>query len=262
MQPHPFTNSRFGITAGILLILLAMAVLGGLLSLYGGIPLPAAWTDASLFAGLLAVCGILSWFFFPYIRPWQAQIVMTLLVQSICLGVCYTTVSLLGMEDSAAFVRGLPLRFVTGVLYWIVLMQGYRIIQLKGEKQENEEPSPPLPVPVAEPSERLDRISVKDGVRIHLVHLDELHYIQASGDYVTLFTTTGQYIKEQTMKYFETHLPPASFVRIHRSTIVSAEQIMRVELFGKESYRVRLKSGVSLRASGTGYKLLKERLNL
>ena len=39
-----------------------------------------------------------------------------------------------------------------------------------------------------------DRISVKDGSRIHLIHLEELLYIQASGDYVALFTTDGQYI--------------------------------------------------------------------
>jgi DNA-binding LytR/AlgR family response regulator len=64
------------------------------------------------------------------------------------------------------------------------------------------------------------------------------------------------------MKYFDSHLPPAVFVRIHRSTIVNANHIMRVELFGKESYRVRLKNGASLRASIAGYKLLKERLGL
>ena len=83
-----------------------------------------------------------------------------------------------------------------------------------------------------------------------------------AGDYVTIFTPDGQYVKEQTMKYFETHLPPALFVRIHRSCIVNTEQILRVELFGKENYQVRLKNGVCLRASNAGYKLLKERLSL
>jgi DNA-binding LytR/AlgR family response regulator len=87
-------------------------------------------------------------------------------------------------------------------------------------------------------------------------------YIQACGDYVTLFTPTGQYIKEKTMKFFDTYLPSTTFVRIHRSTIVNTDHIVRVELFGKESYSIRLKNGVSLRASITGYKLLKERLNL
>ncbi|MCD7852169.1 MAG: LytTR family transcriptional regulator [Parabacteroides sp.] len=108
----------------------------------------------------------------------------------------------------------------------------------------------------------LDRVSVKDGSRIHIIHLDELLYLQAGGDYVTLFTPEGQFVKEQTMKYFETHLPPTVFVRIHRSCIVNTEQILRVELFGKENYQVRLKNGVCLRASSGGYKLLKGRLSL
>jgi hypothetical protein len=268
MLPHPFTNSRLSVLAGSLLILAAIALLGGLLILYGPLQPLAAAVDAGLFIGLLAVCGILSWFFFTHIRVWQAQVVMTLLVQGLCLGVCHTALSLLELEDAGLFAHMLPLRLTVGILCWIVLMQGYHILQIKEEKQEGEKekdkPAAPLPslAAPAEPAEWPDRISVKDGLRIHLVQLDELLYIQACGDYVTLFTHTGQYVKEQTMKYFETHLPSISFVRIHRSTIVNANHIMRVELFGKESYCVRLKNGVSLRVSGAGYKLLKERLNL
>ncbi|MCD8262556.1 MAG: LytTR family transcriptional regulator DNA-binding domain-containing protein [Bacteroides sp.] len=108
----------------------------------------------------------------------------------------------------------------------------------------------------------LQRIPVKDGTRIHLIPVEELHYIEACGDYVTLFTKSGQYVKEQTMKYFESHLPEKEFVRIHRLYIIAAGQILRIELFGKESYQVRLKNGVSLLASNGGYKLLKQRLEL
>ena len=64
------------------------------------------------------------------------------------------------------------------------------------------------------------------------------------------------------MKYFEQSLPSPAFVRIHRSTIVHTAQIARIELFGKETYQVRLKNGVTLRASYSGYKLLKEKLAL
>jgi hypothetical protein len=267
MLPHPLTYSRLSLAAGVLLVLTAVALLWGLLILYGCFPLLTALADAAFFMGMLAVCGMLSWFFFAYIRVWQAQIMMTLLVQMICLGVCYTGVSLLELEDINSFGRMLPLRLTAGILCWVVLMQAYHILQMKGETQPGEEekekkdPAESLSSP-AESAERIERISVKDGVRIHLVQIDELLYIQACGDYVTLFTTTGQYVKEQTMKYFDTHLPPASFVRIHRSTIVNTNQIMRVELFGKETYCVRLKNGVSLRISGAGYKLLKERLGL
>jgi hypothetical protein len=265
MIAPPFTTSRSGIAAGLLILLPAIALLAGLLMLYGDMGLLAALVDASFFVGLLALCGMLSWFFFTHIGVWQAQVVMTLLVQGICLGVCYTAVSLTELEDTDLFGRMIPLRLSVGILAWIVLMLSYHILQIKGEKRELEKDTEEQPIPLPTPTEQmecLDRISVKDGVRIHLVQLDELLYILASGDYVTLFTATDQYVKEQTMKYFDTHLPPASFVRIHRSTIVNTNHIMRVELFGKESYCVRLKNGVSLRASSAGYKLLKERLGL
>jgi hypothetical protein len=265
MLPHPFTNSWINVVAGIFFILSAIALQGGLLVLYGNLPLLVALTDAGLFVGLLAVCGILSWFFLTFIQVWQAQIAITLLVQAICTGGCYMVVSFLAMEDIDLFGRMIPLRQMIGVLYWIVWMLSYHILQIKKEKQacekEKEEPVAALS-PERKSAECLDRISVKDGVRIHLIQIDELLYIQACGDYVTLFTHTGQYVKEQTMKYFDAHLSPAAFVRIHRSTIVNANHIMRVELFGKESYRVRLKNGDCLRASSAGYKLLKERLGL
>lgn len=95
--------------------------------------------------------------------------------------------------------------------------------------------------------EPIDRITVKDGSRIHIIKVEELLYIQACGDYTTLVTSTGEYIKEQTMKYLETHLPADNFVRIHRSSIVNITQISRLELFGKETYQLILKNGVKLR---------------
>ncbi len=92
--------------------------------------------------------------------------------------------------------------------------------------------------------------------------MEDILYIQACGDYTTLITPNGEYVKEQTMKYFETHLPEDNFVRIHRSTIVNVTQISRVELFGKETYQVLLKKGVKLRVSLSGDRLLKVRLGL
>ena len=154
-------------------------------------------------------------------------------------------------------------RFLIAITLW------YRLIVTKEEVQnlEMEKELAVHQVNVAEqqeesPMEWIDRITVKDGSRIHLVKADELIYIQACGDYVMLITPTGEYLKEQTMKYFETHLSPDTFVRVHRSTIVNVTQISRVELFGKETYQLLLKNGVKLRVSLSGYRLLKERLGI
>lgn len=176
----------------------------------------------------------------------------------------------------APFVDTLPFRALFGVLCWSVVMLWYKlyVCRLSGEEEKgtveevplyqltDEKKQPEEEIATRLPEEHIDRITVKDGSRIHLIAIEHLLYVQACGDYVTLVTPDGQYIKELTMKYLETHLPASGFVRIHRSTIVNVTQISRVELFGKENYRLLLKNGDKLRVSLSGYKLLKARLEL
>lgn len=106
------------------------------------------------------------------------------------------------------------------------------------------------------------RIAVKSGQKIHVVPTGDIIYIGAEGDYVMLYTKDSRFLKEKTMKYMETHLDPFQFVRIHRSTILNVNFISRVEIYDKESYAVLLKNNVSLKASISGYKLLKQLLKL
>lgn len=271
MQPQPFIESIPYRIAGIVIMLIVLLVHASLLVFYGHIDWEVALLDGLIFISLFATSGFLLWFVTGVLRAIQAQLALAILVQAICIAGCFAFESLFMKEPPLWFADTLPLRFVYGSLCWIILTQWYRINQLK-ERQEDEpgqseedciQTDRTVIISASETeTSLLDRITVKDGSRIHIIQLDELLYIQACGDYVTFFTTTGQFIKEQTMKFFELHLPATRFVRIHRSCIINVEQIMRIELFGKESYQVRLKSGVSLRASNGGYKLLKERLSL
>lgn len=113
-----------------------------------------------------------------------------------------------------------------------------------------------------EKEELLQRIAVKNRHKVHVIGVGEILYLEAEGDYVMIHTRDGNYLKEKTMKYFESHLDPEKFIRIHRSFIVNAEAIERIELYDKESYSVLLKNGASLRASTSGYKLLKQVLHM
>lgn len=267
MFTHPFTESLKCRAASVLITLSVVAVNGGLLMFYGGTAAVPAFVDSIVSVGLLAAAGYAAWFALVSIHIWQVKIMLMLFVQCISLGVSYAVLSLADMADTAFFLKSLPLRVLFGLLCWTILLQWYRFKQkadeVRAEAAEAEERRSRQPAPelVQEAQEIIDRITVKDGSRIHIIRLEELLCLQSSGDYVTLFTPAGQYIKEQTMKYFETHLP-AVFVRIHRSAIVNTNHILRVELFGKENYQVKLKNGISLRASIAGYKLLKERLAL
>ncbi len=265
MLPHPFTESIRHKATGLVAMVVVMAIQWGLLVGYAGAHPWPALADSILSIALLSVAGYMAWYALGFIRAWQVHILLTFLVQFVCLGGCFMLLALIGAMEAEVFIRSLPLRFLTGILAWVILLQWYWLLQktdrMETELAEKEREAETAASGQAGRTELIDRISVKDGARIHIVHLEELYCLQASGDYVTLCTPSGQYIKEQTMKYFETNLPP-TFVRIHRSVIVNTEFIQRVELFGKETYQVRLKNGQSLRASSAGYKLLKERLEL
>lgn len=52
------------------------------------------------------------------------------------------------------------------------------------------------------------------------------------------------------------------FVRVHRSHIVNVEKILRIELYEKQNQMLTLKNGDQIRASVSGYKALREALNL
>jgi two-component system, LytTR family, response regulator len=110
--------------------------------------------------------------------------------------------------------------------------------------------------------EFLQRIAVKSRHKVTVVPTDDIIYLEAEGDYVMIHTRESKHLKEKTMKYFETHLDPAQFIRIHRSYIVNARFIDRIEYYDKETYMVLTKTGDKLRASTSGYKLLKQTLNM
>ena len=60
------------------------------------------------------------------------------------------------------------------------------------------------------------------------------------------------------MKFYETHLDPQHFIRVHRSYLVNINLLKQVELIGKESYRLTLITGEQLPVSKSGYVKLKE----
>jgi len=133
--------------------------------------------------------------------------------------------------------------------------------QIQSGQQEPKEVAK-LVTALDERTDVLQRIAVKTRHKIEVIPVADLIYIEADDDYVTLHTPSGNFLKEKTMKFMESHLDPALFVRIHRSFIVNISQIARLELYQKETYNVVLKNGDSIRASSSGYKELKQRLNL
>ena len=64
------------------------------------------------------------------------------------------------------------------------------------------------------------------------------------------------------MQYFEDSLPPQEFIRIHRSCIINASLITRIDLHEKDNHIALLTTGARLPVSKAGYGKLKEVLGI
>jgi two-component system, LytTR family, response regulator len=109
--------------------------------------------------------------------------------------------------------------------------------------------------------ERIERVVVKSNTKISVIPVDKIIYLEAEDDYVMVYTREGKHLKQATMKYFEEHLDPKDFMRVHRSFIVRIDQVVQLEPYGKDSYVAKLKEGASVHISKSGFKNLKEKLN-
>jgi DNA-binding LytR/AlgR family response regulator len=66
---------------------------------------------------------------------------------------------------------------------------------------------------------------VKEKGVLSKVLVDEITYIQALGDYLTIYTQTGKHVVHMTLKNFLERFPTPNFHRIHRSYIVALDKI-------------------------------------
>lgn len=107
----------------------------------------------------------------------------------------------------------------------------------------------------------LHRIVVRSGTKINIIAVDKIRYIEAMDDYVGIHTPQGKFLKQQTMKYFEQHLPTKDFVRVHRSYILRLSELSKLEPYSKDSYVAVLKGEGQIPVSRAGYSKLKEVLN-
>lgn len=107
-----------------------------------------------------------------------------------------------------------------------------------------------------------NRVVVKDGSKIKIIPVHQIHYLEAADDYVKIMTAEASFLKKRTMSFFEQSLAIHHFVRIHRSYIVNTQLITRIDPHEKDSHLVILSTGAKLPASKSGYSKLREVLGI
>jgi DNA-binding LytR/AlgR family response regulator len=92
-----------------------------------------------------------------------------------------------------------------------------------------------------------DYFFIKCGSKYEKIFFDDILYIQGMQNYVTIYTNKGKYLTLLYLKNLEENLDNKSFIRVHKSYIVSVSKIEGIE--GNEifiqSYRIPISRNYS-----------------
>jgi two-component system, LytTR family, response regulator len=104
------------------------------------------------------------------------------------------------------------------------------------------------------PEPELDRrLAFKTGGRVVFLELDDIDWLSAAANYVTLNVGAESYLLREGIGHISDRLDPKKFVRIHRSTIVNVQKIKELQPVNSGEYIVVLKDGKELSCS-RGYR--------
>jgi two-component system LytT family response regulator len=114
----------------------------------------------------------------------------------------------------------------------------------------------------AESPSQQNRVVVKDGNKIKIIPVHQIHFLEAADDYVKIVSNDGSFLKKRTMSFFEKSLAQFQFVRVHRSFIVNTQLITRIDAYEKDGHLLLLTTGEKIPVSKSGYSKLKEVLGI
>ena len=93
------------------------------------------------------------------------------------------------------------------------------------------------------------RFTVRVGKELVFIESDTIDWIEAAGDYAELHVALKTYLIRQSLSTLENMLDREDFFRVHRSTIIRLDRIIRISALANRDGSVTLRDGVSLRVS-------------
>ena len=237
-------------------------------------------TDGLIYGVILYLMGIILWNIFRFALPanYSPQYrflfisFLALLTALIITGAELFAIYLCFPSMFDTFSTTIPLRLFFSLLIFVIIRLFYLFyfekqshfkedagwetsVKLEDDNHEGSEDDEKATIPV------IDRITVRSGQSIKIIPIEDISFIKADGDYISINTSTGYWLKEQTMKFTEDSLPADRFVRIHRSYIVNVNHISRIERYG-EQQQVVLHNNEKIKISAARYQVLKQSLGI
>lgn len=95
----------------------------------------------------------------------------------------------------------------------------------------------------------IKRIPVKNAGRTIYLHVDEIDWISAAGNYLELHIGRKTHLIRERLSVLEGKIDPEKFVRIHRSTVLNVERVKEVHPLFNGDQIVILQDGTDLTIS-------------
>ncbi|MEO0470885.1 MAG: LytTR family DNA-binding domain-containing protein [Bacteroidota bacterium] len=86
----------------------------------------------------------------------------------------------------------------------------------------------PSPLPLV-PKLQTEHLFIKGDKRFHQIRIADIRFIEAFGNYVKVYVKDQMLLTHRKISDFEKRLPQSSFLRVHKSFIVSIPHIEQIE---------------------------------
>lgn len=134
--------------------------------------------------------------------------------------------------------------FNTGAVDY--LLKPVRRERLEAALQKVRQLAPAKPPSALKPSEPLRKIVGRLGSDYHMIDPADVIAFQADDEVVWVIASAGRFLAGHTLKSLIERLPPTSFRRIHRKTIINTRHIRKISPLSSKRWLVRMSNGLEL----------------
>lgn len=131
---------------------------------------------------------------------------------------------------------------------------------LKRKKQENHNLEELLLSIKGEKTSYETHIFVQKSEKLFNLPVEEIIFLEASGDYTIITTKTDQFVSSSGIGKLEEILNPEIFIRVHRSTIINLNFLKEIERHLNGGMVVKMQNGKSFPVSRSYAKLIRKKV--
>jgi two-component system LytT family response regulator len=109
--------------------------------------------------------------------------------------------------------------------------------------------------------ETKERLVIRSNGHVYLLTSEDIYWIEAEGDYVSVHTPQKSHLVRETMKIMEARLSEQGFQRVHRSCIVNLAYVRELISSENGDYQIVLRDNTRVKLSRNYRDTLYQRLN-